>query len=87
MINLHPGAFHIVSDVAVYSGFLEAGKKVSHTLEEGRGAYLYVVEGEHVEINDKLIPALGAAKAKDERKLRIQAENDAELLLADVLLI
>ena len=40
--NSHSGALRIVSDAAVYSCFLEKGKKADHRLEAGRGAYIYV---------------------------------------------
>lgn len=85
--NKHPGALKIVSDAAVYSCFLQKGKKVTHTLDEKHGAYLYVLEGGTVEVNEKPIPELGAAKIVDEKEIRVEAQNDAELLLVDVLLV
>ncbi len=81
--NSHPGALHIVSDAAVFSCFLEAGKNVNHKLEPGWGAYLYVLEGGPVEVNGIHVPTLGAAKITDEEKLQVEAENDAELLLVE----
>lgn len=85
--NKHPSALKIVSDAAVYSCFLQKGKKVTHTLDEKHGAYLYVLEGGTVEVNEKPIPELGAAKIVDEKEIRVEAQNDAELLLVDVLLV
>ncbi|MCX9011868.1 MAG: pirin family protein [Candidatus Methanoperedens sp.] len=85
--NTDPGALRIVSDAAVYSCFLEAGKRVNHALAKGRGAYLYVIEGGPVEVNGNSVPALGAAKVTEERELSVGAKKDAELLLVDVLLI
>lgn len=70
----------------VYSCFLEKGKKVDHNLESGRGAYLYVLDGGSVEVNGIRIPELGAAKIVEESELHFEAENDAELLLVEVLL-
>jgi len=84
--NKHEGALRIVSDAAVYSCFLQKGNKVTHALDEGRGAYLYVLEGGPVELSGKLIPELGAAKIVDEKEIRVEARKDAELLLVDVLL-
>ncbi len=83
--NKHPGTLKIVSDAEVYSCFLEAGKVVTHALDEGRGAYLYVVEGGPVEVNGKLVPTLGAVKITDEHDFSVEAREDAELLLVDVL--
>lgn len=85
--NKHPDALKIVSDAALYSCFLQKKKKVTHALDKGRGAYLYVVEGGPVEVNGKLIPELGAAKIVDEKEIRVEARKDAELLLVDVLLV
>lgn len=84
--NSHPGALRIVSDAAVYSCFLEKGKKADHRLETGRGAYIYVLEGGPVEVNEIRIPELGAAKIKEEAELHFEAKKDAELLLVEVLL-
>lgn len=84
--NTDPDALRIVSDAAVYSCFLEAGKKVNFMLEKARGAYLYVLEGGAVEVNGNSVPALGAAKITAERELQIEAGKDTELLLVDVLL-
>ena len=69
------------------SNFLEKGKKVEFVIEDGRGLYLYVLEGGHVEVNSMHVPGLGAAKVTEEKELHIEAEDDAELLLVDVLLI
>jgi redox-sensitive bicupin YhaK (pirin superfamily) len=85
--NVHPGALPILSDARVFSCFLQRGKTVDHSLEAGRGAYLYVLEGGPVHINGHPLPALAAAKVAGEPKLTIQSESEAELLLVDVLLV
>ncbi len=85
--NSHPGALRIVSDAAVYSCYLEKGKKVNHKLETGWGAYLYLLEGEPVEVNGVHIPTLGAAKITEEKELHVEANLDAELLVVEVLLV
>ena len=84
--NSHPGALHIVSDAAVYSCFLEKGKKADHRLEAGRGAYFYVLEGGPAEVSGARVMELGAAKIEGERGLRFEAEKDAEVLLVEVML-
>ncbi|MBM4274733.1 MAG: pirin family protein [Deltaproteobacteria bacterium] len=85
--NVHPGALRILSDARVFSCFLLAGRGVGHSLEPGRGAYLYVLEGGPVELNGHQMPALAAAKITDEPGFSVKAPADAELLLVDVLLI
>jgi redox-sensitive bicupin YhaK (pirin superfamily) len=60
---------------------------VEYALEERRGAYLYVLEGGPVDVNGKRMATLSAAKISDEAEVRMSANADAELLLADVLLV
>jgi redox-sensitive bicupin YhaK (pirin superfamily) len=85
--NNHPEALPIASDAEVYSCFLEKGNVLKHQVEDGRGAYLYVLEGGTVNANDNIIPTFGATKAIGKLELTIRAEEDSELLLVDVLLI
>ena len=83
--NEHENALPIHSDAQVYSCFLKRGHSVEHSLKEGRGAYLYVLEGDPVEANGNKIPVLGAAQVIGAMDLHISADGDAELLLVDVL--
>jgi redox-sensitive bicupin YhaK (pirin superfamily) len=80
-------ALTILSDARVLASFLEAGQTISHPLGEHRGAYLSVLGGGPVRIEGKTIPALGAARIEDEPAVTVRANGDAELLLADVLLV
>lgn len=84
--NAHPGALKISSNAEVYSCLLEIGKTVSHKNGEGRGCYLYVLEGGSVKVNDHKVFTLGAAMITDEPVFSVTADRDAELLLVDVLL-
>jgi redox-sensitive bicupin YhaK (pirin superfamily) len=81
------GALFIFSDARVLACFLEKGRTVEYALEERRGAYLYVLEGGPVDVNGKRMATLSAAKISDEAAVRMSANADAELLLADVLLV
>jgi redox-sensitive bicupin YhaK (pirin superfamily) len=85
--NKHPGTLPIASDAEVYSCFLEKGNVLKYQIKDGRGAYLYVLEGGTVKVDDNIIPTFGTAKAIGKLELTIQAEEGAELLLVDVLLI
>ncbi len=38
------------------------GHSVRHSLKGGRGAYLYALEGDPLEVDGKTIPVLGAAR-------------------------
>jgi redox-sensitive bicupin YhaK (pirin superfamily) len=85
--NVHPGALPILSDARVFSCFLQQGKIVDHSLEAGRGAYLYVLEGGPVQVDGHLLPALAAAKVSEEPEFTVSAREDTELILVDVLLL
>lgn len=84
--NNHSGALKIFSDADVYSCFLQAGRRVEHRIRVKRGGYLYVMEGGPVKVNGHQVPLLGAAKLSEDMKVAVDAEEDAELLLVDVLL-
>lgn len=83
----HKDALPIKSDARVFSSFLKDGKSVKHTVEENRGAYIYVVEGGPIEVNGNKVQPLGAAKVRNEKDIAIKAEKEAELLLVDVMLV
>lgn len=85
--NRHPGALRIVSDAEVYSCFLRKGYMAGYQIVEGRGSYLYVLEGGPVKVNGLKVSALCAVMASDEKEISVLGEGDAELLLVDVLMI
>jgi redox-sensitive bicupin YhaK (pirin superfamily) len=85
--NKHSETLPIASDAEVYSCFLEKGNVLKHEIKDGRGAYLYVLEGGAVKVDDNTVLTFGAAKALGNQELTIRAEEDSELLLIDVLLI
>jgi redox-sensitive bicupin YhaK (pirin superfamily) len=83
----HSTALFMHSDAEVHSCFLRGKSSVSHHVKKGRGGYLYVLEGEGVDVNGHTVPALGAAHATGELTLSIIGLGDSELLLIDVLLV
>jgi redox-sensitive bicupin YhaK (pirin superfamily) len=82
--NEHEDALPIHSDAKVHSCFLRRGHSVEHSLKEGRGAYVYVVEGDSVEANGNTIPVFGAAKVMGAMDIHMSTDGNAELLLVDV---
>jgi redox-sensitive bicupin YhaK (pirin superfamily) len=84
--NEHKNALPIHSDARVYSCFLQRGHSVKHSLEAGRGAYVYVLEGDSVEVNGNRIPVLGAAQVVGAMDIDMSTNGEAELLLVDVAL-
>ncbi|MEJ2696457.1 MAG: pirin family protein [Candidatus Sulfobium sp.] len=59
--NEYRDTLPIHSDAAVYSCFLQRAHSIGHSLKEGRGAYIYVLEGNPVEVNGNHTEVLGAA--------------------------
>jgi redox-sensitive bicupin YhaK (pirin superfamily) len=72
-------------DAHVYLSRLTPGTEVVHELAPGRGAYLYVIEGE-VTANAERMVTGSAAQVEGERALAIAATADSELILVDVAL-
>jgi redox-sensitive bicupin YhaK (pirin superfamily) len=75
-------------DASVYISALARGRSVGHSLDDGRGGYLYVIAGRVVLSGDgggdDALATGDAAKITDEASFEIRAEDDAELILVDV---
>ena len=82
--NVHKGALHIHSQGRVFSCFLQSGQEVSHRLETGWGAYLYILEGGPIEVDNRAVSVYGSAMIKDQASVDITAKGDSELLLVEV---
>ena len=70
-------------DASVHVARLNPGTRVEHSFGEGRGGYLYLIEGALRAGNEKLETG-DAAKIRDEEDLALQAEDTSELILVDV---
>ena len=80
------GGQHIVKvnqDASVYVSRLNPGIEVTHRLGPGRGAYVYLIDGEAT-FNDEPVATGDAAKVTDQDALHIQATAPSELILVDV---
>jgi len=62
---------------------LNPGVSVSHALAPGRGAYLYVIEGDLMVSGDRMMTG-SAAQVRDESSVSIEAAELTELILVDV---
>jgi redox-sensitive bicupin YhaK (pirin superfamily) len=82
--NHQSGALPIYSEARVFSCLLQPGHQVTHSMANGQGAYLYVLEGGPVAVNGRTLPALGAAMVSDEAHIEVAAEGEAELVLVEV---
>jgi redox-sensitive bicupin YhaK (pirin superfamily) len=77
------GAVKVHQDVDLYAAVLEKGAQVSHTLNDGRHAWLQVARGS-VSLNGHTLGPGDGAALSDERSLSVTAEKEAEVLLFDM---
>lgn len=70
-------------DAHVFIGRPSAGTEVSHEVEVGRGAYLYLMDGD-AELDEQHIRAGDAAKVYGPHHLHIRGGDEAHLILIDV---
>jgi redox-sensitive bicupin YhaK (pirin superfamily) len=70
-------------DASVHVASLEPGTEVAHRLGDGRGAYVYLIEGA-VALDGQELATGDAAKVTDEREITIRAGQQSELILVDV---
>lgn len=76
-------AVKVHQDARVYISALDDEQQVSHALGEGRGAYIYVIEGESG-VNGQPMRTGDAAMVTGELDIAIKAEHPTELILIDV---
>lgn len=74
----------IMSDANAHVSYLEDSHTITFDVREGWGVYLAALEGGQLEVNGVTIPERGAARIENERRLRIRAVGDVELLLLEV---
>ena len=77
------GSFEIHQDADLLLGKLDAGQSVSHSLANGRHAWIHVAEGE-VSINGKKFSAGDAVGISEESVLEIVAGKPSQVLLFDL---
>jgi len=72
----------LAQDASVLVSRLLSGNAVSHTVAEGRGAYLYVIGGA-VALGDDKLGTGDAAKVQGREELELTAVDDSELILVE----
>lgn len=77
------GSLRIGQDVRIYLAKLSAGKSVTHELLLGRYAWLQILRGAVVVNGTEMAVSDGAA-ISDESRLAIEASEDAEIMLFDL---
>lgn len=77
------GAIKVHQDARLYIANLASGERVSHMIENGRGAWVQVARGIAALNGTEMREGDGAA-AEDEAVLKLEAETNAEILLFDL---
>ncbi len=77
------GAIKVHQDARLYIANLASGERVSHMIENGRGAWVQVARGIAALNGTEMREGDGAA-AEDEAALKLEAETNAEILLFDL---
>ncbi len=79
----HDEALPIYQDAAILAATLKAGQSVTHELEPGRKGYLVPATG-RLKVNGETVDARAGVVLEDVEEVAITAEEDSEILLADV---
>lgn len=81
------GSVHLNADARIYASLVrpQPGQAVQleHVLPQGRKAYVLVVQG-HIEIAGQKLTSGDALLAENERSLRMESQQAAELLVFDL---
>ncbi len=73
----------IHQDVRIYLLDLEKGKKIEHTLNDGRHAWIQILRGSAV-LNEQTMTAGDGAAVSDEALLRFESLDNAEIMFMDL---
>ena len=76
-------AIKVHQDARVYISSLDDGQQVAHRLGDGRGAYVYFIEGEAT-VGGQPVRTGDAAMVESEEVVAIAATQPTELILVDV---
>lgn len=77
------GALLINQDAVMYISRVERGERVEHHLAEGRGAYVFVIDGE-VKVSGYALAPGDSISAEQETQVTIESTEDAEIVFFDI---
>ena len=77
------GSVTIHQDASMYAGILSKGKELSHSLTNGRRAYVHIVRGA-LKVNGERLNAGDGAKITGENTITLAASENSELLLFEL---
>jgi redox-sensitive bicupin YhaK (pirin superfamily) len=76
-------AVKIHQDASIYASILESGVSVTHTLNQGRHAWLHLISGA-VSVNDEELKPGDSVGISDESEIYVHAKEASEILLFDL---
>lgn len=76
-------AVNVHQDVTFYVSNVRPEDRLTHDIDAGRRAYLYVIDGE-VAVNDHKLSAGDQARITDETRLEISSSQPSEIILIDL---
>ena len=76
-------AVTVHQDASVHVAALDPGAEVAHPIGEGRGVYVYLIDGE-ASFDEQVVSTGDAAKVTEQPEIRIRARRPSELILVDV---
>ena len=77
------GSVRMHQDAYLYAALLEGAERITHTVAEGRRAYVHVARG-RVSVNGQALQAGDALKATGTREITLENAAAAEVLLFDL---
>jgi redox-sensitive bicupin YhaK (pirin superfamily) len=77
------GSLHINQDVSLYASVISEGKTLDYAIEADRRLYIQVARG-RIRLNDMLLEAGDAAKVDALAAVKVEAQEEAEILLFDL---
>ena len=77
------GSVTVHQDAELYAALVDGAEKVTHTIEDGRRAYVHVARGA-VTVNGQALGSGDALKVDGEKQVVIEKGDNAEVLLFDL---
>jgi len=77
------GTIFINQDAELYISEPDSGTELTHTAEEGRGMFIYLING-RLKVNDENLSEGDSAKVISETSVNFKTEEDSSVILFDV---
>lgn len=77
------GTLSIHQDASFYISYMGKESSIKHNLDDGRQAYLFVIDGK-LDVNEKNMNTKDSAMIQNETELHIVAQKPTELILIDL---